>query len=143
MTFLLFFVIVLAGAALTRGWNSRKNLLLVASYVIHAEVDRMAGLINNLLNISKLETGAIALAAARVNVHDLLAGAFEAQRQNAVGKGLKFRINVPVNLGLAALDEQANPSYDRQLGARLVEAGAHIAAMTPGQLAGWLADKLQ
>ncbi|MBK7616693.1 MAG: ATP-binding protein [Burkholderiales bacterium] len=73
--------------------------------VIHAEVDRMAGLINNLLNISKLETGAIALAAARVNVHDLLAGAFEAQRQNAVGKGLKFRINVPVNLGLAALDK--------------------------------------
>ncbi|MDO9568603.1 MAG: VWA domain-containing protein [Hydrogenophaga sp.] len=46
-------------------------------------------------------------------------------------------------LGLAALDEQANPSYDRQLGARLVEAGAHIAAMTPGQLAGWLAEKIQ
>ncbi|MBL0029367.1 MAG: MBOAT family protein [Rhodanobacteraceae bacterium] len=35
LTFLLFFVIVLAGAALTRGWNARKNLLLVASYVFY------------------------------------------------------------------------------------------------------------
>jgi signal transduction histidine kinase len=74
--------------------------------VIHAEVDRMAGLINNLLNISKLETGAIALATSRVNVHDLLAGAFEAQRQNAPGKGLQLRIDVPANLGLAALDKE-------------------------------------
>ena len=36
LTFLLFFVLVLAGAALTRGWSARKNLLLVASYVFYA-----------------------------------------------------------------------------------------------------------
>jgi hypothetical protein len=46
-------------------------------------------------------------------------------------------------LGLAALDEQADPVYDRALAARLVEAGAHVGAMTPGQLAAWLADKLK
>lgn len=45
-------------------------------------------------------------------------------------------------LGLAALDEQADPVYDRELAARLVEAGAHVGAMTPGQLAAWLAEKL-
>lgn len=45
-------------------------------------------------------------------------------------------------LGLAALDEQAKPEYDRALAAKLVEAGAEIGAMTPGQLAGWLAEKL-
>jgi len=45
-------------------------------------------------------------------------------------------------LGLAALDEQARPEYDRALAARLVEAGAEVGAMTPGQLASWLADKL-
>lgn len=45
-------------------------------------------------------------------------------------------------LGLAALDEQADPVYDRALAARLVEAGAHVGAMTPGQLASWLAGKL-
>ncbi|MDO5623595.1 MAG: VWA domain-containing protein [Pseudomonadota bacterium] len=46
-------------------------------------------------------------------------------------------------LGLAALDEQANPSYDRELARKLVEVGAHVGAMTPGQLAGWLAEKLR
>jgi len=47
-----------------------------------------------------------------------------------------------VVLGLAALDERAEPAYDRDLAARLVEAGAHVGAMTPGQLAAWLAEKL-
>lgn len=43
-------------------------------------------------------------------------------------------------LGLAALDSQAQPDYDRAMARRLVEAGAEIAAMTPGELAGWLAQ---
>jgi Mg-chelatase subunit ChlD len=46
-------------------------------------------------------------------------------------------------LGLAALDEQANPSYNRDLAARLVRAGAHVGAMTPGELAGWIAEKVR
>ncbi|MDO5692955.1 MAG: VWA domain-containing protein [Pseudomonadota bacterium] len=46
-------------------------------------------------------------------------------------------------LGLAALDEQANPVYDRELARKLVDVGAHVGAMTPGQLAGWLAEKIK
>lgn len=46
-------------------------------------------------------------------------------------------------LGLAALDAKAEPSYDREMAARLVREGAQIGAMTPGQLAGWLAEKVQ
>ncbi|MBN3821875.1 VWA domain-containing protein, partial [Paraburkholderia sp. Se-20369] len=46
-------------------------------------------------------------------------------------------------LGLAALDGQAKPAYDREMAARLVNAGAQVGAMTPGQLAGWLAEKVQ
>jgi hypothetical protein len=46
-------------------------------------------------------------------------------------------------LGLAALDENADPIYDRELAGKLVEAGAHVGAMTPGQLAAWLAEKLK
>lgn len=45
-------------------------------------------------------------------------------------------------LGLAALDEQADPAYDRALAQKLVDAGAHVGAMTPGQLAAWLAARL-
>lgn len=46
-------------------------------------------------------------------------------------------------LGLAALDARAEPSYHRELAARLVQQGAQVAAMTPGQLATWLAEKLR
>lgn len=45
-------------------------------------------------------------------------------------------------LGLAALDEQANPSYDRAFAQQLADVGAHVGSMTPGELAGFLADKI-
>lgn len=46
-------------------------------------------------------------------------------------------------LGLAALDEQANPTFDRDLAQRLVNAGAEVGAMTPGELARWIADRVR
>jgi len=46
-------------------------------------------------------------------------------------------------LGLAALDEGADPVYDHDLAKRLVAAGAEIGAMTPANLVGWLADVMR
>ncbi|MCU0707144.1 MAG: VWA domain-containing protein [Pirellula sp.] len=46
-------------------------------------------------------------------------------------------------LGLAALDEQANPTYDQNVAAHLVRMGWHVAAMTPGELANWVAEKVR
>lgn len=46
-------------------------------------------------------------------------------------------------LGLAALDGQANPSYNREVAAQMVRLGAHVAAMTPGELADWVAQKVK
>jgi hypothetical protein len=46
-------------------------------------------------------------------------------------------------LGLAALDAQANPNYDRALAQRMVDLGAHVGAMTPGELAVWVAEKVR
>ena len=45
-------------------------------------------------------------------------------------------------LGLAALDAEARPTYDHDVAARLVALGAHVAAMTPGELADWVAQKV-
>ncbi len=42
-------------------------------------------------------------------------------------------------LGLAALDEEAVPAYDRQMTGRLTRCGMEIAALTPEHLAQWLA----
>lgn len=46
-------------------------------------------------------------------------------------------------LGLAALDDKAEPAYDRALAKRLVDVGAEVGAMTPGQLAKWIGEKLR
>ncbi len=46
-------------------------------------------------------------------------------------------------LGLAALDQECQPNYDHHLAAKLVELGAHVAAMTPDQLAEWVAEKIR
>ncbi|MFD8014523.1 VWA domain-containing protein [Streptomyces sp. NPDC058955] len=47
-----------------------------------------------------------------------------------------------VVLGLAALDEEARPAYDRETGQLLADAGAHVGAMTPGRLAEFVAERL-
>lgn len=41
-------------------------------------------------------------------------------------------------LVLTALDINANPNYNRNAAVKLSELGAHVAAMTPGQLADWV-----
>lgn len=45
-------------------------------------------------------------------------------------------------LGLAALDARATPSYDRAAAEACVEAGAEVAALTPGRLAEWVAKAI-
>lgn len=45
-------------------------------------------------------------------------------------------------LGLAALDQTAQPCYDRQMAERCVAAGAEVAALTPQRLAQWLSTVL-
>jgi Mg-chelatase subunit ChlD len=46
-------------------------------------------------------------------------------------------------LGLAALDQRAEPTYDREVAGQLVQMGASVAAMTPGELAAWMAEKVR
>lgn len=43
-------------------------------------------------------------------------------------------------IGLAALDGQAQPFYDRRIAGALADQGMEIAALTPGQLAQWLVE---
>lgn len=45
-------------------------------------------------------------------------------------------------LGLASLNPEAQPEYDREMGQRWVQVGAHVGAMTPGELANWIAEKV-
>ncbi|MGO1320220.1 MAG: VWA domain-containing protein [Galactobacter sp.] len=42
-------------------------------------------------------------------------------------------------VALAALDDAGTPEFDRGMGQQLADVGAHVGAMTPGELAGFLA----
>ncbi|MFC5008613.1 VWA domain-containing protein [Dactylosporangium cerinum] len=55
--------------------------------------------------------------------------------RDVAGQGTKV-------LCLAALDEAADPAFDREMGARLADAGAAVGAMTPGQLAAFVAEQV-
>ena len=74
--------------------------------VIHGEVERMSGLINNLLNISKMETGTMQLIRKRVKMQDLLQDAFENMRNNALGKNVEVSLKISPDIGSVRLDKE-------------------------------------
>lgn len=73
--------------------------------VIHDEVERAAGLINNLLNISKLETGTLPIARQRVKIAELLRDSAEKMSKNANTKGVSLEVKIPPDLESIALDK--------------------------------------
>jgi PAS domain S-box-containing protein len=73
--------------------------------VIHGEVERMSGLINNLLNISKMDSGTLHPVYKRVKLHDLMQDAFDSMINNALGKGVELELKIPPDLGSVRLDK--------------------------------------
>lgn len=70
-----------------------------------------------------------------VLISDFCEGAPPGELVRAVRKLAEARVKL---LGLAALDGQADPVYDRQMAERLAACGMEIAALTPQRLAHWL-----
>jgi Mg-chelatase subunit ChlD len=73
-------------------------------------------------------------------ITDFYEGADSKLLEQRVGQLISQRTRV---LGLAALDANDQPDYDREQAERLVQLGAEIGAMTPGQLVIWLAEKMR
>jgi Mg-chelatase subunit ChlD len=70
-----------------------------------------------------------------VLITDFCEGAPPGELVRAVSALAEARVKL---LGLAALDGQAHPVYDREMAARLAARGMEIAALTPQRLAHWL-----
>lgn len=70
-----------------------------------------------------------------VLVTDFCEGAAPSELVRAVRQLAEARVRM---LGLAALDGNAHPVYDRQMAERLAACGMEIAALTPQRLAQWL-----
>jgi uncharacterized protein with von Willebrand factor type A (vWA) domain len=72
-----------------------------------------------------------------VLVTDFYEGGPPRELERAVTALAEARVRL---LGLAALDGDAHPVYDRQQAERLVACGMEVAALTPQQLAAWLVE---
>jgi len=71
-----------------------------------------------------------------VLVSDFCEGAPPSELLGAVQALAEARVKL---LGLASLDDRSQPAYDRAMAESLAERGMEIAALTPRQLAHWLA----
>ena len=78
---------------------------VTAVNAIHEEAVHAAALINNLLNISKLETGALSIHTKRVNMSDLLREAAENMRTNAAARNVSLVLDIAPDLSSAKLDK--------------------------------------
>jgi len=70
-------------------------------------------------------------------ISDFEEGALPGPLLASVRRLTEARVKV---LGLAALDEQARPVYDRNMAQRLAARGMEVAALTPSHFAEWLAE---
>ena len=74
----------------------------------------------------------------------LITDLFEGGDAYALVRSVKRQTNAGVKfVTLAALDDKGDATYDRELGQRLVKAGASVGAMTPNQLVGFLKEILK
>jgi Mg-chelatase subunit ChlD len=74
----------------------------------------------------------------------LITDLFEGGDADALVRSVKRQTSAGAKfVTLAALDDKAEPTYDRDLGQRLVKVGASVGAMTPNQLVGFLKGVLK
>ena len=74
----------------------------------------------------------------------LISDFFEGSTANAMVARVKSLVEQGcIVLGLCALDEKAYPAYDKDVARALAGVGAHVGAMTPGELVSFIAEKLR
>jgi signal transduction histidine kinase len=98
---------LLAYSELLLDWTTlNESERIDAVNVIHDEVERAAALINNLLNISKLETGTMPIARQRVKLAELLRDSAGKMGKSADARGVKLELRIPPDLESIALDKE-------------------------------------
>ncbi len=73
--------------------------------VINDEVERLASLINNLLNITKIEMGSLSIDRKRVRMRDLLQDAFENITRSGRDKDIQLHLELPKDMSSVSVDK--------------------------------------
>ena len=85
--------------------GSDPSMLIEASNAIRDESERMAALVNDLLNVARIETGAIIADKTRVKLPELLRDLHEQLLPGAVQGGAEFRLEVPAEMSAVVVDK--------------------------------------
>jgi signal transduction histidine kinase len=85
--------------------GAEEALRVEAVNVIQDEVERMTGLVSNLLNVSKLDMGAMRPDRHRVKLDDLLRDVAQHARTRAAAKGIRLDMQVPRDIAAVAVDK--------------------------------------
>jgi signal transduction histidine kinase len=72
---------------------------------INDETDRMTRLIDNLLNLSKIELGLLQIKPTRVRMRQLLTDCFQAMESQAFAKGIAFELHLAEKLSALEVDK--------------------------------------
>jgi PAS domain S-box-containing protein len=83
-----------------------QDFLVEAANVIKDESERMTMLINNTLNLTKIEMGSISINRSRVKLKDLLQDAFDTCVRNDKDNNLEFRLDLPAEISPVAVDKE-------------------------------------
>lgn len=85
--------------------NATEEFRLDAVNIIYDETHRMKDLINNLLNLTRIEMGNVSINRQRVKLHDFLLDIYSNITSGAEKSGLNFRLDIPNGLEDIAVDK--------------------------------------
>jgi PAS domain S-box-containing protein len=97
-------VLAMYGETLAGGGND-EQARVEAINVINDEVERLATLVNNLLNITKIEMGSVSLDRQRVKLPDLLRDVFESVGRSGKAAGMQLALDIPPEMSPVSLDK--------------------------------------
>lgn len=98
-------VIGMYGEMLADAGTSDPAVRVEAINVIQDEVERMSSLVNNLLNVSKLEMGSMRPERHRVKLDELLRDAWQQARSRADAKGIRLELQVARDIAAVSVDK--------------------------------------
>ncbi|MFK7916075.1 MAG: sensor histidine kinase [Pseudomonadales bacterium] len=82
------------------------EIRLEATQVMQDEVDRLAGLINNLLNITQIETGSLQIQNQRTHLQTMLQDIVDTMSRSEAAKALKVTLQVPGDIPAVSVDKE-------------------------------------
>ena len=85
--------------------DASRELTIEAANVIHDETERISQMIDNLLNLTMIEMGTVAMRRQRVKIADFLEDIYQSMSRNKLVETMEFDLKLDHDLGTVQLDK--------------------------------------